>query len=252
MPQQPSTPVNDRRHIGGSGPADRPPDTASSTDPLRLGFLIPSPNVAFERDARTALPNWASAHVSRVKLQGPNATVLPAEFQRAAEEIADVRPHAICYACSADTMHNQEQNEELRQLLEATCGCPATTLGEALVQELGLIGTRVALLAPYDEALTQQEAGFLEDRGFSIVRKRALALDMRRPGSLMSPEEIAEIACTMDGPDLDAIVIACAAFRGAEAVPLIATRTATPVLAVNSVSLRAALALSVTAPISPS
>ena len=77
-------------------------------------------------------------------------------------------------------------------------------------------GTKVALLTPYIEEVSKNNAVTLENAGFQVVARLTMNLPRDELTSRVSPNEIATWAKQVDCLDADVVVIGCSAFRACQ------------------------------------
>lgn len=187
----------------------------------RLGFIIPSVNVVFEEDARRVLAGMATAHFSRVRIAASSEDEIRAmlgELPRAAAEIGDLRPDAVCFACTGGSvLDGPEEDRAVGRTLSELAGAPATTTGSAVVEALRSLEVRtLALATPYEEWLTEREASFLVASGFDVIASAGLGIGGGDELQAVTPEQIKELVRSVDSDTADAVVIGCANLRALE------------------------------------
>lgn len=209
----------------------------------RVGFMMPSVNIVLENDLRRILPTDVSAHVARVQWhphQAPDELV--AVRRIAAEQLRDARPAVVGFACSSETMVSAEETEQVLAGFADLLSVPIVAAGPALVDRLRRDGaTRIAVLTPLAEIEAEHELRFLEDSGFHIVESKVLGI--ADPGIVagFAPADIAEEVTSWADAPIDAAVILCATYRGAEAAALLRARMPVPVISINEVTIDATL-----------
>lgn len=139
----------------------------------RVGLIIPSSNRMVEQEMVRFFPDDVVPHVTRLRMTGSNrksiGDLLP-EVEAAAAALADAKCDVITFHCTANSMSEGADGEA--RLLEAIkkAGAPqAATTSTAIVAALqALQATSVALVTPYNGAVTEHEVHFLNACGFAV------------------------------------------------------------------------------------
>ena len=208
----------------------------------RLGFIIPSVNVVFEEDARRLLGGLASAHFSRVRISASSEAeirAMLAELPRAAAEIGDLRPDAVCFACTGGSvLDGPEEDRAAGRTVAEVTGAPATTTGSAVAEALSTLGvTAVALATPYEEWLTEREASFLRRSGFKVVASAGLGIGRGDELQAVPAERIKELVGAVDSDAAGAVVIGCANLRSLDVLCELEQQLGKPVVTSNQAAI---------------
>lgn len=151
----------------------------------KIGQIVPSSNVTMEREIPAilgermkVLPERFSFHSSRVRMHNvvrEELVKMNSEMGRCAVELADAQVDVLSTACLVATMcmglgHHRVTTEELSTLTrDAKLSPKIMTSAGALVEELKSFGAkRVALMAPYSDALTSKVVEYIEHEGIEV------------------------------------------------------------------------------------
>ena len=100
---------------------------------------------------------------------------------------------------------------------------------------------KLAVLAPYTEAVARDLAGYLERLGLEITRLTWLDVDDDRAIARITPASIEAAAARAFDPAADALFCSCTALRARALAPTLEDRLGKPVLTSNQVLLWHAL-----------
>jgi maleate cis-trans isomerase len=212
----------------------------------RIGVLLPSSNSVAEPSMCAALPPGTTLHVARMRL----STVEAESIERVVEEIesesrklADVDVDVIVLAATAPSSRKGLGfDRELIGRISAASGKPATTAATALVAALRALGVeRIALGAPWSEAVNRMAAAFIAQSGFNVVAQQALGLVRNLDIGLLDPATGEEVARRVDRPEAQAVMLACGNWNVFAVIDPLERVLGKPVLTTNQVSLWHAL-----------
>ena len=152
-----------------------------STEPVRVGIIIPSSNRMVEQDMVPWFPADVQPHIARLRMTGPHAKplaeLLP-QITEAAATLNDARCAAIVFHCTGNSMQAGATGEEqIRAALERGTTGHVTTTATAACNALHAVGARrIVLFTPSDDAVTTSEADYLRAAGFDVIATHGLNL----------------------------------------------------------------------------
>ena len=102
----------------------------------RVGCIIPSSNRMVEQEMLAAFPAGVQAHVTRLRMTGPNrgplAGVMP-RIEEATRALTDARCQVVAFHCTANSMDEGRDGEERILAAVARAGAAhATTTATAI------------------------------------------------------------------------------------------------------------------------
>lgn len=229
----------------------------STTQPHRIGMIVPSSTITLESELPELLRRQQagsgyrfSCHSSRLRLQ----QVAPAALLRmndsaedAVDELCDAHVDAIIYACLPALVPRGRdgvigtQARLARRCMTTVSGrrAPAvTTSAGALVSALrSLNATRVTMITPFIKQLTERVSSTLGDYGIAVVESRSLeVLDNAEVGRL-DPDKLLALAAQMDFSGSDALVLsACEQMPSLPVIEEAEQRFGLPVISVATAS----------------
>jgi len=214
----------------------------------RIGLLLPSSNTTQEPEFARILPPHVTLHLARLTLRRvePDATVrIVEEIEQESRKLADADVDAIVLAATAPSSRfGIGYDRELIARIAEASGKPATTAATATMQALAELGVRrVALAAPWSDAVNAIAAAFMQASGCEVVAQRALGLVDNLEIGLLDPQTAFDLGRQVDCPAAEAILLACGNWRTLEVVDALEAATGKPVLTTNQVSLWAVLRL---------
>lgn len=147
----------------------------------RVGLIIPSSNRMVEEEMVQAFPRDVQAHVTRLRMTGPNrgplASVMP-RVEEATRALTDARCEVVAFHCTANSMQEGRDGEErILAAMTQAGAAQATTTATAIRRALAALRARtMVLITPYDQATTDHEAEFLEHDGCRVLDAKGFAL----------------------------------------------------------------------------
>ncbi len=208
-------------------------------DRARLGVLVPSGNAVAEPELRAMLPPEVGMVVTRLPLRGSSEAELLAmagSLESAAGLLADARPDAIAFHCTAVSTFDPAMADGLRQRIKAATGLPALATADALLAAVAKLGARrVLLVTPYIEAVHAREAAFLEANGMRVVGGSCMGIDTNAEMAGISPAAIGAQAraALAAAPHADLCLISCTAIRSGAAIGGMEAELGVPVVTSN-------------------
>lgn len=208
----------------------------------RIGLIIPSLNVIVEDDLRRELPPDVGFHIGRLRLRKTQGRVTQEALLAAGEEaveqstlLSDAGVDAIAFNCTGASLSDGPDGARaLRDRIAAATKTPSTTTIWSVVRSLQASGLRrIVHVCPFTAEFGADEAKFLRAAGFEIVESRGLNFTDARLAAKMSPQEICDIAVSVDRPEADGLFLACANIRAMEATAELQRRLGKPVVTSN-------------------
>lgn len=212
-------------------------DTIDYGKHFRLGVILPSGNVIAEPQIRAMLPSGATAYITRLALRGTTETELLAMIEcveDAAGLLADTRPDAIVFHCTAVTTFSPTSGAAIRARIEAATGIPGLVTSDALMAafvELRL--RRLTLLTPYTSATHQREIAFLQALGIDVVSDATLGLETNEEMARVPAADLFDWAVLQRNNQADGYFLSCTALRTAELIEPLERALGRPVITSN-------------------
>lgn len=211
-------------------------------DRHRIGLLVPSSNTVMENDLHAQLDKARyTVHTARMYLEQTTAeaeqTMLDEDAPGAAALVGTARPGLLVFGCtSAGSLGGVGHDRRYCADLGARVGARGIGVMSSLVDRVREAGLRrIAVVTPYIEELTASVAAGLASQGLEVVAAAGMGISVNIDLATPTPEEITGfVRATIDGADVDGIVISCTNFRALEARPAIAAQTGLPVVTSNS------------------
>ncbi len=206
----------------------------------RLGALIPSGNAVAEPELRAMLPPGLGLVVTRLELRGSSEAELlrmASGIEPAARLLADARPDAIAFHCTAVSTFAPALATEIRRRIEDATGLPALATADAILAALGALGARrVVLVTPYIEAVHAREIAFLEAGGFDLAGSSCLGVDGNAEMARIAPVAIAEQtrAAVAAASAAEVCLISCTAIRSGVLIAALEAEIGMPVVTSNT------------------
>lgn len=211
-------------------------------DRTRVALLVPSSNTVMENDFHKRLPSDKyTVHTDRMYLVETTRDAelrMIHEFARpAASDLRTVIPDVFVFGCtSAGSLFGLEYDLQVCRELGELVGCPALGVINAVSKTLdSLPVSRVAVITPYVEDLTQSVSRALQTPSRSVVAAFGMGITVNAELADPTPSDIVDFARShLRGLDFDALFVSCTNFRALEAKDELQSTFAVPVITSNS------------------
>jgi maleate cis-trans isomerase len=212
----------------------------------RFGLLTPSSNTTQEPELSAALPPDVSLHTGRVTYRDitPEEQMrCVLELEQESRKLADAEVDVIVFAATAPSLaKGKGYDRELIKRMEDASGKPATTASTAFVEALACLGIRrIAIAAPWSEAMNKTVVSFMEANGFEVVNCGVMGLVQNTELGRADPETAYELGRRVDRPDADAVILPGGNWPTMSIVERLERDIGKPVLTNNAVSIWAGL-----------
>ncbi len=219
---------------------------ARREDTGRIGLLAPSSSTTQEIEYRQILPTNITLHTARLVLRtvDPNATIsIVEEIEQESRKLADADVDVIVLAATAPSSRKGlGYDKELINRISNASGKPATTASTAMMQALEVLGARkIVIAAPWSDEVNRIAAAFIEASGVRVLAHRALGHVANLDIGLLDETTAYDLACAVDQPDADAVMLACGNWRTQGVVDRLEAALGKPVVTTNQVTLWGAL-----------
>jgi maleate cis-trans isomerase len=183
--------------------------------PVKLGLVIPQPNVTMEPELLGWLPPGASLDMRRIPSLGREMLVedMPDYDARvlASASTIDEDVDGIIYGCTSGGFMTGADNEmALVSSIEKATGKSCVSTARAVVEALQSDGAkRIGLLSPYPDATNAALIAYLRD--FEIAVAALSAVDPKQLGGYgaIRIDDVTRLAHQAVKSDCDALFIAC-------------------------------------------
>ncbi len=205
----------------------------------RIGLLALSTVCVTERDFANMRPNGDVAIcTSRVHNINPCTVenlkaMAPLITAATALMMPDSRLDVVAYDCTSATV--VIGFEQVRaSIRKARPGIPCVTPITAALAAFDVLAvSKVAVLTPYLDEVTEPIVRYLETSGLSVAKTTSFRLVDDREMAALPPQAIYQAALEADTPDAEALFISCTAVRGVDAVQRIEDKIGKPVVTSN-------------------
>ncbi len=206
---------------------------------LRIGLIALATDLTSERDfARICGPRDIAVHVARIAYENPTTieslrAMQPGLPKAAALILPGEALDSIAYACTAASVFIGDQ--AVREAVGAgRPGVPCVTpVGAALDALRALGASRISVLAPYTETVTEAVCGFFTGHGIQVRSAACFGLDDDRRMARLSPASLVAAAEEVMDAEADALLVSCTALRACEVAEAIEERIGVPVVTAN-------------------
>jgi maleate isomerase len=204
----------------------------------RVGLIIPSSNRMVEQEMVAAFPAGVHAHVTRLRMTGPNQLAF-AELVRRIEEagraLIDARCQAVAFHCTANSMQGGADGEAeiMAALRRAGARCVTTTITAIRRAFDALAARRIVLITPYSASVTEHESDFLRQAGFDVLTANGYALAGSDAYCATPAQFWRDCALAAAHRDADAYLISCANISVFAIIPELEAKLGRPVVTSN-------------------
>jgi maleate isomerase len=215
----------------------------------RIGIIQPG-DALLDHEFFECLPPNVSVHLTRteypIELNPPERVLALAtspHIEEAAKTFKVIKPTVVAYACTAASFFRGIGGDvDISARISGVVGAPATTTSTGVVAGLRALGVkRVAVLAPYVEAVATKLVEFLSASGFTVVHRKVVGLQLGYPD--VPPWEVCRHAREAFVPAAEALFISCTNFRSLEVIAALEGDTGRPALSANQCTMWHALRL---------
>ena len=178
----------------------------------RFGLLTPSSNSTQEPEFSEVLPRNVSLHTGRLSFTNIDADTMfrcIEELEQESRKLADADVGVIIFAATAPSVTlGKGYDRELIKRMEDASGKPATTASTAFIEALTFLGIhRIAIAAPWNEAVNKTVVAFMEANGFEVVNNEVMGLVRNTELGRVDPETAYELGRRVDRPNADAVIM---------------------------------------------
>jgi len=211
-----------------------------------MGLLTPSSNTTQQPEFAEVLPRTVSLHCSRLTLNNIDAAStlsIVEELETESRKLADADVDVIVLAATAPSSRKgRGYDRELIKRMEDASGKPATTASTALLEALAVLGIRrIAIAAPWTQAMNETVVSFMEANGVAVPHHDAMGIVRNNEVGRIEPDQVYEFGLQVDRPEAEALLLACGNWWAMDAVERLEQKIGKPVLTTNGVSIWAAL-----------
>ncbi|GAA4494218.1 Asp/Glu/hydantoin racemase [Actinoallomurus oryzae] len=212
-----------------------------------VGVVAPF-DFALDRELWRWAPDHVSLYMTRLPFVPVPVTVEMASaladvdtVRRATRDVLAPEPLVVAFACASGSFVHGAEGERLLSQSILDAGAPAaTTTSGALVESLRLLGvSRIAVVTPYIDSVTDRLLTFLGEHGIETGSSVGLGL-MNHIWKVGYSEVVAAVRA-VDRPDAEAIFVSCTNVPTYDIIAPLERALGKPVLTANQVTMCAAL-----------
>lgn len=223
------------------------PDFDGPVDQRGVGIIAPF-DLAIERELWRWIPAEVTLHLARTHYEPVPVSRAMAELvsdtnhlQAATRDVLHVEPEVVAYLCASGSfIHGVEYEKTLVAAIESAGAKAAVTTSGALAEAIiALDISRISVLTPYDEELTDLLRVFLNQLGVSVLHSDHLGLG----GGIwkVNYRTVAERILAADRPDAQAIFVSCTNLRTYDIIAPLEQMLGKPILTANQLTMWACL-----------
>ena len=223
------------------------PAPAAARDPIRrLGVLLPPTNAACEAEFPRYLPETLAVHFNRLsradtRLSHESLLGMIGSVERAARDLAELRPAVMLYACMTGTfLAGHARHADMGERIRRTTGIPAITTATAVLEALHALGAkRVFMVTPYPAHINEQEVDFLAHHGITVPRWDSFLHEDSLQNVAKTSRETAELVLRNKDrlAQADAVFISCTNLKSMDQLERLEAELGLPVVSSNSATL---------------
>ncbi|MCL5026933.1 MAG: aspartate/glutamate racemase family protein [Chloroflexi bacterium] len=212
----------------------------------RIGLLVPAANTVVEPECGAMAPAGVTIYASRMlnlRADVADNQAMLAHAERAATELARLKPDVVAFACTSGSfVEGVAGEEDLRHKLERVAGCPAVTTAGAVAAALrNVAASRISMVTPYLDEVNEREVAFLQSQGFEVLRFKGMQIEDAFSIGKVGPGDVYRLARDTVAPGSDAIFISCTNLRTIEIIDALERDTGLPVVTSNQATFWASL-----------
>ena len=217
----------------------------------RIGVLYPADG-DLDDELWKLIPDGVSLYMTRtapakgeLTYEVVIAEAVSGDLEVAAQLLCTIELDCLVFLCTAASfIGGAGYDQKLVQRLRDVSGLPSTTTSTALVEALRTLEvSRLSLVAPYPEEITNQLVYFLRGNEFEVLHSHSLDIQISTDIGSVSPMDIYRLVRKADHEAAQAIFVSCSALRTVEILQALEHDLGKPVLSANQVSLWHSLVL---------
>jgi maleate isomerase len=223
------------------------PEFDGPAEQRHIGIIAPF-DLGIERELWRWIPAEVTLHLARTHYEPVPVSRAMAELvsntqhlEAATRDVLHVEPEVVAYLCSSGSFVNGVEYEKtLVAAIEAAGAKAAVTTSGALAEAiLALDISRICVITPYDEELTELLRMFLNQLGVTVLRSNYLGLG----GGIwkVNYRTVAERILAADQPDAQAIFVSCTNLRTYDIIEPLEKMLGKPILTANQLTMWACL-----------
>lgn len=204
----------------------------------RLGLVYMASSTVMEPEFAAMCPEGVSFHTSRIHLPAPTVDGLSRmmadeETERCVRELAQAPLHAIIFGgTSATFLQGLGWDREIIDRMEKVSGgIPATTTSTASLKGLKAFdASRISVVTPYVDEVTERARRFFSDNGFEVLVAAGMGIGSDHGIGAVSTEQVYAFARANADQRADAMFISCTNLRTLGAIPALEEDLGIPVV----------------------
>lgn len=218
----------------------------------RIGLIVPPTNTANEAEWHSMSPERVSIHSARMPLHTDTKSdagkaALYNDIEKFALDLTQAEVDVVVYGCTAGSMVTPV--DSLARFIIDKTDRKALTTAQSIVEALqALQVVNVAVATPYFDAMNQHEKHFLGENGFNVVSMQGLGFGASGVADFrnicrITPDEVAELARSVDHADAEALLLTCTDLSTLPVINSLEHELRKPVISSNSATFWSALRL---------
>lgn len=205
----------------------------------KLGLIVPSWNTVMELETQRMAAGTMSVHTQRISHTADteeNLMWMGTQVPAAAQLLAHAKVNVICYGCTAGGFIKGPQYDRAMSVeIETVTGIPGATSASAIIDALQALNVRrISVATAYEPWLNIKVQAYLEAAGFEVL---AIAGFGTQAHAAVTPERVAALACEVDRPQAQAVLICCSNLRTLDNIESLETKLGKPVVTSNQASM---------------
>lgn len=223
------------------------PEFDGPADQRGIGVIAPF-DLALERELWRWIPAEVTLHLARTQFEPVPVSRAMAELvsdthhlKAATRSVLSLEPEVVAYLCASGSFVNGVEYEKtLVAAIEAAGAEAAVTTSGALAEAVTALEiSRMCIMTPYDEELTELLRMFLNQLGVTVLRSDHLGLG----GGIwkVNYRTVAERIVAADQPEAEAIFVSCTNLRTYDIIDPLENMLGKPILTANQLTMWACL-----------
>jgi maleate isomerase len=210
--------------------------------PPRVGVLLPSVNTVLEEELPSVAGSAATFHFHRLDLEAGSdrdaLEAMGASAQRAAALLAHLKPSALLYGCTSGSLiGGRALDERLADALTTVVNAPVVLAAASVAAAMqSLHVKRVAVGTPYLSRVSGTACEYMLSHGLDVIGVRSLGLLDGLDVAALTPEEVGDLARSVDRDNAEAIFLSCTDLPTFGVIESLELELGKPVVSSNSAS----------------
>lgn len=207
----------------------------------KLGLIVVGTNPTPREDIGRMVPDGVVVLETRILMKAARAELdvvqrLSTDLPAAAHVLAQGKVNAIAIACTSGTVSGGpgHEEDEIREMQEASGGIPCTTVASSVLNAMRFMGwQRISVASPYIDEINDTFRIYFAAKGFEVVHIQALSIRDAYELADVPPHKVYSLVKSAARKEADGIFVPCTTFPAIDIIDEAERDTRIPVITSN-------------------